>query len=109
LVLAAVVGLGLGLSVLKVGSGAKVFTMILLAFLIGLEASSLRRWTLQRRGRPLVDVVTASDSEEAETKSFGRWLSRGGAATPKASFAPAAAYHVAEPVIGLFPEAERRA
>ena len=47
---------------------------LLAAWLIGLEASSLRRWTLTRRGMPMRDTVIAASSEEAETRAFGRWL-----------------------------------
>ena len=35
---------------------------LLLSWLIGLEASSLRRWTYARTGRPIRDAVTASDA-----------------------------------------------
>jgi hypothetical protein len=80
---------------------------------VGLEANSLRRWTLARRRRPAVDAVAARDLEEAETKSFARWLEASGVRSSTASsprpqgLAASAPYGRAEPVIGLFPEAER--
>jgi hypothetical protein len=114
MVLVAAVGLGAALQILRVGEGATFWAEILLAVLVGLEAGSLRRWTLERRGRPAVDVVAAQDREEAETKAFGRWLGEApsvSAATawrPALSASAAPAYRASEPVIGLFPEAERR-
>ncbi len=50
---------------------------LLIGSLIGLEASSLRRWTYARRGLPVVDIVTGIDYEEAESKAAARWLMRG--------------------------------
>jgi hypothetical protein len=99
------------LDVLDVQPAANVLANLLLSCLIGLEANSLRRWTLARRGRPTADVVSASDRDEAETKAFARWLERSAAPAPVRSpvpppapvFSPARA----EPVIGLFPDAER--
>src|SRR5918911_4931947 len=110
IVLVAAVGLGAALQVLRVGQGATFWAEFLLAVLVGLEAGSLRRWTLERRGRPAVDVVAAQDREEAETKAFARWLgeapSAGAAASGAAAPAwraapPAASYRAPEPVIGL--------
>jgi hypothetical protein len=114
IVLAAAAGLGIALQLLRVGSAATFWAVVLLAILVGLEAGSLRRWTLGRRGRPAVDVVAAKDREEAETKAFGRWLGEAGGSAQAAisaprpvSPAPAPPYRAPEPVIGLFPEAER--
>ncbi|GJE43595.1 DUF2628 domain-containing protein [Methylobacterium soli] len=82
---------------------------LLLSILIGLEASSLRRWTLARRGRPVRDAVVARDAAEAETKAMTRWLDP--ASAPR-TLAPAAfagaASRPSEPVIGLFPFNEGR-
>jgi hypothetical protein len=111
MVLAAAVGLGAALQFLRVGQGATFWAEVLLALLVGLEANSLRRWTLERRGRPAVDVVAAQGREEAETKVFGRWLDEApsaGAALPRPPPPATASYRAPEPVIGLFPEAERR-
>ena len=107
-VLVAVVCLVFALQALRIGTGAAVLAALLLSLLIGLEANNLKRWTLRRK-KPAVDVVTASDLEEAEAKAFSRWLAgtdEPRAARPSASF-PAAPYR-AEPVIGLFPDMERR-
>jgi Protein of unknown function (DUF2628) len=111
IVLVAAAGLAALLQLLRTGTAATVWAELLLAFLVGLEANSLRRWTLARRGRPAVDVVAAGDREEAEMKAFARWLgdAPAGGAAPSWRAAPAvpAAYRSPEPVIGLFPEAER--
>src|SRR3712207_238833 len=74
-VLVLLVAFNLGLAALGLRPGAAFLAQLLLSVLIGLEANSLRRWTLSRRGRPAIDVVTASDHDDAETKAFARWLS----------------------------------
>lgn len=104
-VLAAMIGLTALLIALRVSPGAAFLAEALLAALIGLEASSLKRWTYARRGRPAVDAVEAGSTEEAEVKTFGRWLA-GRAAAPRPQ-AAAVARRGPEPVLGLFPEAER--
>lgn len=98
--LAAVAGLG---RVLGLPPGAGLLISLLLALLIGLEASSLRRWTLARRGRPARDAVVAGNGDEAEVKALGRWLDGNGRTAPERTFtsSPAGA-----PVIGLFPFGE---
>ena len=78
---------------------------LLLMLLIGLEASTLRRWTLERQGRPAVDAVVAADLEEAETKSLSRWLARGSGRT--APSPPATPPWTPDAVLGVFPQAER--
>ena len=107
-ILIAVVGLPAALQAVGIDGGSAILAELLLALVIGLEANSLKRWTLRRR-KPAVDVVTASDVEEAEAKAFSRWLA--GAAEPKTFVArgsmPVVPYRGAEPVIGLFPDTER--
>ena len=108
-VLIAVLGLAFALQALRVGTGAGFFAELLLSLLTGLEANSLKRWTLRRK-KPAVDLVTASDLEEAEVKAFSRWLESTGGPRPHrvpTSF-PAPSYRGPEPVIGLFPDMERR-
>jgi hypothetical protein len=97
------------MAVLDVHPLAGSIAQLLLQVLIGLEANSLRRWTLTRRGRPMVDAVTAADRDEAEARAFARWLEARPAALPR-SPAPAPVLSTSrrsEPVIGLFPDAER--
>ena len=110
IVLVAAFALGALLQWLRLGAGVTFLAEFLFAVLVGLEASSLRRWTYQRRRRPAVDVVVARDREEAETKAFARWLGEPAAARSSQRLPQrlqAAPRGGLEPVIGLFPEAER--
>jgi hypothetical protein len=107
-VLVVVMAFDFALVALDVQPVAALLAQLLLSILIGLEASSLQRWTYARRGRPVADVVTAKDREEAETKAFARWL---GHAAPRPAAppppVPGAPFRASEPVIGLFPDPER--
>ena len=107
MVLVGVVALNVAMSLLDVHPLAAFLAQVLLSWLIGLEANSLRRWTLTRRGLPVVDVVTASDSDKAETKAFARWMSRPAAPPTRIPAAPSRPHGNVDPVIGLFPDAER--
>lgn len=112
LALATVVGLAAGLWAIGARPGTIFAAEVLLHILFGLEGPSLRRFAYDRRGRPVSDVVLASDAAEAEAKSFARWL-----AVPEPNARPAAVSPAgtglsfrsrSEPVIGLFPDAEGR-
>ena len=92
-------GVALGLP-----TGAGLIASLLAAWLIGLEASSLRRWTLARRGWPARDAVIAASREEAEARALNRWLDASPLA-PRSPF-PGGPSRRAEPVIGLFPAQE---
>lgn len=107
-VLVLVLGFGALMQVLNVHDAAATVASLLLQLLIGLEANSLRRWTLSRRGLAVADVVTASDQDEAEAKAYARWLSQRSAPTRVPASAPAPTIpRRPDPVIGLFPDAER--
>jgi hypothetical protein len=58
---------------LGVGRTAVFFVDLLLALLMGLEAASLKRWTLSRRNWRQLDIVVADDEESAERRFFDRW------------------------------------
>jgi hypothetical protein len=81
---------------------------LLISVLIGLEASSLRRWTYARAGRPVRDAVMAASPEEAEMKAATRWL----ATVPNLRPATTVFENVAVPpsdlAIGMFPFSEGR-
>jgi hypothetical protein len=105
----------LAMDVLGLPPAAAFLIQLLVSLLIGLEASSLRRWTLRRKGLPMRDVVVADSVDEAEDKAIARWL-----ATAPAPVQPIAAPSVASrgasylapsssPVIGLFPQPGGRA
>jgi hypothetical protein len=94
--------------------GTKFFIGVLVSMLIGLEAPTLRRWTLARRGWATIGVVSADDVETAERRFFDSWSARvqrpsswESAPTPT-SYQPSAPFHmpVAQrpAVLGLFPE-----
>ena len=93
-------------------SGLVKFTVaLLIAVLVGLEAGSLRRWSLRRwtnRG-----IVVAYNREAAEHRFFDRWSgspppayapSEPLASPPPGSRAPASD----QDIIGLFPEPQTR-
>jgi hypothetical protein len=67
------VALEIAFSVMGIGSGARFVMMFIVAVLMGLEAASLRRWTLRRRKWRQVDVVVADNQDAAERRFFDRW------------------------------------
>jgi hypothetical protein len=96
-------------------NGVRTFAMLMLMLLIGLEAGTLRRFTLGRRGWKNVGLIVGDNREAAERRFFDSWTADGETLAPLAS-APAAAgrsYAPAQPsaavapasdVIGLFPQ-----
>lgn len=85
---------------------------LFIALLIGLEASTLRRLNLRRRGFRDVGIVSGADREDAERRFFGAWTADprpGGTAAappPAPPPIPAASAHGSHnpDVIGLFPQ-----
>jgi hypothetical protein len=106
-----VLGVVLHLALFLVGAppGAMLAAQFLLAILIGLEAGTLRRWTLQRRGWRNLGVVAAHRAEEAERRFFDTWEgNEPGAPTPD-PFLPATSPLMrrrdsSDDIVGLFPE-----
>ena len=70
------VGVDVGLAALGVGRSTILAVNLLLALLFGLEAASLRRWTLSRRKWRQLDIVVADDAESAERRFFERWTAK---------------------------------
>lgn len=106
--LGVLVGLGAAIAAmafLGLAPGATSLILLLLSLLVGLEASSLRRWTLARRGRPARDAVLARDAAEAEAKALERWLRRVPAERKPLPSAPSGGRGEGA-VIGLFPFGE---
>jgi hypothetical protein len=109
-----------GLSSLGIGRGAILFSDIIVALLMGFEASSLRRWTLSRGKWRLLDIVVGDDEDTAERRFFERWsqkqrgivndqwaVDRGG--PPPTRGVPGQQFSNPPPIpaggiIGLFPE-----
>jgi hypothetical protein len=114
LYLIAMVALQAALWAVDAPAGAKFAAGVLVALLIGFEASTLRRWTLSRRGWINHGVVIASDEESAERRFFDAWVSIRARRLPAAAApmpATAMPYRTAaDPpdVVGLFPEPQRR-
>ena len=87
----------------------------LISVLVGIEASSLLRWKLSRRGYDNLGVVVGDDLEDAERRFFDGWVSNTGrlATPPAAPAAPPAPSPFDRPaqsseIVGLFPQPEAR-
>ena len=109
--LAGLVAVALAGRALALSPFAALVITVLASLLIGLEASSLRRWTYGCRGKPARDAVIAGSHEEAELKAAARWLDA--VSAPDIATAGAAAPAATRPsqrrddaVIGLFPASE---
>jgi hypothetical protein len=109
--LVSVAVLQVGLAWLGATSGARALVGLLVAILVGLEAATLRRWTLRRRGWKNLGVVVADDSDLAERRFFDAWLGSAAAAPPPVPGLPPARAASTAPgdVIGLFPQPGARA
>lgn len=105
-------------SMVRVGASRTVIAVISLfiSVLVGLEASTLCRVALRRRGWHNVGIVSGDDVEDAERRFFAVWLQRGQsqsaarpAASPSQHSVPLTA-RAARPseIIGLFPESGSR-
>jgi hypothetical protein len=104
--------IGAGFYWMGTPSWLKFFGSLLVALLMGFEAGTVWRWTLERRGWRMLGFVVGDDQDVAERRFFVEW----------AKSAPPALRPVPEPhntapvprglpsgsdVIGLFPEPER--
>ncbi len=96
-------------------SGAAIMVVgLLISLLVGLEASTLRRLTLHRRGFANVGVVSGDNLEDAERRFFDAWLRQprpGNSAANATPPGPTGGTPLSVPrvaqtahVIGLFPE-----
>ena len=96
------------LGVAETAGGAVAF---LLAILIGIEASSLRRWKLSRRKFENLGVVVAGDREAAERRFFDGWNEAPRRPAPASAPAPSPFGSPPAPsgeIVGLFPQPEAR-
>jgi Protein of unknown function (DUF2628) len=88
--------------------GLKFLGSLLIALLVGFEATTLWRWTLDRRRWQTLGFVIGDDDESAERRFFSEWTKR----APLQPFAPEPQYSTpvrrgppsGSDVIGLFPE-----
>jgi hypothetical protein len=108
------VAIQVGLRHIGVSGGGIALAGFLLALLVGMEAGTLRRFTLGRRRWQSVGTVVGSDRETIEQRFFDAWV-RGGVTLPMPSPAVPTAAVAAAPapshqptqspdVIGLFPQ-----
>lgn len=81
----------------------------LIKLLVGLEASTLRRWTLERRKWRDLGIVVANNAQTAERRFFDHWVE--GNVPPPSTRAsstlaqrPSNSPPQASDIIGLFPE-----
>jgi hypothetical protein len=61
-----------------VGRGTVFCADVLLAILLGFEASSLERWSFSRGNWRQLDIVVGDDRDAAERRFFERWAARRG-------------------------------
>jgi hypothetical protein len=104
------IALHVALGALGAHAGTRAAASLLLALLVGLEAQSLRRWTLTRRGWRNVGVVVADDLEHAERRFFDAWTGQIGRPSPPGTPPPlpaSAGRRAAGDVIGVFPQPGR--
>jgi hypothetical protein len=99
--------LEVGLRLIGTPAPARAFIAVLIALLVGMEAASLKRWTLARRRYKNVGVVVADDPETAERQFFAAWVGSGQIKpqTTAASYAPPRMPRDDGPdILGLFPK-----
>ena len=104
-----VVAIHFALRFVGASSGGSAFATFMLALLVGMEAGTLRRFTLGRRKWRNVGTIVGSDRETIERRFFDSWV-RGETLSPvpepvPGMAAPASRAASAAPdVIGLFPQ-----
>lgn len=102
------VGLEYAMHYAGVATAAVSLVELLLGLLVGIEAGTLRRFTLARRGWRNIGVVSGNNIEIAERRFFDTWVrsAPGTSAPPSTAFAgppPPRTPHSPD-VVGLFPE-----
>ncbi len=106
------VGMQVALRLVGASSGGSAFAAFMLALLVGMEAGTLRRFTLGRRRWRNVGTIVGADRDTVERRFFDSWV-RGETLAPitppmpRAASPAASAHRGASPapdVIGLFPQ-----
>ena len=104
-------GVTFALRGLGVGAAGGLVVALLLALLVGMEASSLRRWKLSRRGFLSLGVVVGDDLEQAERRFFDGWSAQSEKARSTPPPLPSSPQFVgssSSEIVGLFPQPEPR-
>jgi hypothetical protein len=105
-----VIALQVGLRALGASSTVIAVVSFLIALLVGLEAATLRRFTLSRRGWKNVGIVVGDDLDAVERRFFDAWVDKSPEIEPRRPTAPASTVPIlrqpqtSPDVIGLFPE-----
>jgi hypothetical protein len=103
-----IVAIELGYHFLKVPRGSQMAVDFFVMVLVGLEASTLQRWTYARNKWTTLGIVTSEDEEEAERRFFARWVTRAGDEPVAQPIAPPPVTPVVRvsdnEIIGLFPQ-----
>jgi hypothetical protein len=78
----------------------------LISLLAAVEAASLRRFSLARRGWKNIGIVSGDDLEDAERRFYDSWVSGGPTARTEPPHVPSEPPPVTQShdIIGLFPE-----
>jgi len=94
-----------------VGTAGIALAGFAMSLLIGMEAATLRRFTLRRRGFSDIGIVSGEDLEDAERRFFDSWVhgapeqrSAQPLAAPRPSVPPVPLSHPPD-IVGLFPDA----
>ncbi len=105
------VGLDFAMYYAGVSSAGIAGVELLISLLVGIEAGSLRRFTLARRGWNNIGVVSGDDVEDAERRFYDAWVrSAAGrrlapsAVSPSPPPSPLPRTSPSPDIIGLFPE-----
>ena len=100
----------------KFGASGAALALVglLISLLVGLEASTLRRFALRRRGWSNVGIISGQNLEDAERRFFDTWLRESRSRNSPAGATPSGPTVGASPgvprapqtphVVGLFPE-----
>jgi len=121
---AAVVVLQFALWWLRSPALAYIGVFFLFHLLVGLEAGTIRRWTLNRNGWDQLSVVAGNNYEIAERRFFDAWVEQmartntprppqppslsSPPSPPPSPTAPTRAPHAPSDIVGLFPEPQSR-
>lgn len=113
LYLAVVIALGWTMAALSLSATMTTIVWLVFGILFALEANTLRRLSLERRGYRLSDIVSGSSLQECEQRFFTAWLNRapparpvGAGREPRPPIVPSAP--PGGDVLGLFPERGRQ-
>ena len=104
--------IGVGLALLRASASTQFLVGLLVALLVGFEASSVWRWTLARRGWTTLGFVVGDNAELAERRFFAEWSKHAANASAISPASHESRYSTPvrrgppspSDVIGLFPE-----